>query len=632
MRGWMRWLTAGWALGVSTQAAALSEADFLAELPLVLSPSRLSQSLADSPSAITVIDRDMIRAAGITQVPDALRMVPGFAVAHQDGHLTTLSYHGLGDGFARRFQVLIDGRSVYSPDFGQVYWRNLPLALEDIDRIEVVRGPASASYGANAFLGVINIITRSDEDGARMGVMAGAGGREYRELSARVGAAGDAGSWRLSAGQRADDYYEVLPDDVRDRYADGRGDWRISEADTLSVMAGAANTRIDDEAQAGQVFPVEVNSAYGQLVWQRIFDSGAETRLSYNITQQTYDDTLDFGGDPPPLDLGFSTRRQNLTAAWYPVPTPDLRTVLGAEYRLDEVQSRFYYNQEDAIKEQSWRVYGNGEWRLAPAWLVNAGAMLESYQAREPEVSPRLTLHYQPHPTQSFRIAYNLGYRVPTYYELYGQNEIDFGFGPDALLILPDDLESERIISREIGWWQAWPGAGLTFDLRAFYDDYSNLIDFAEMPFSDGQDDLAYQFFNAGNATVKGVEFQLEWKPAPRTRVHFAPSWVRIDSDNPDWSDSAPSYAFSLLAEHGLNQHWWLSGLWNRSAPFTWMGAGGRIDAANRLDLRVAWRGQASGVPVEVALIGRHVLGGDEEFYPTIESERQALLQFRAGF
>lgn len=619
------------ALSVSAQAAALSEADFLAELPLVLSPSRLSQTLADSPSAVTVIDRDMIRAAGITQLPDVFRLVPGFSVARQDGHIATLSYHGLGDGYARRFQVLIDGRSVYSPDFGQVYWRNLPLSLEDIDRIEVIRGPAAASYGANAFLGVINILTRPDEGGVRAGVMAGAGGRSYRELGARVGVAGDAGSWRLSVGQRADDYYEGVPDDVQDRYADGRGDWRINGADTLSVMGGVADSRLDDDAAAGQAFPVKVHSAYGQVVWQHIFDGGAETRLGYNFTRQTYGDTLDLGF-PPLLDLGFSTRRQNLTAAWNFALNPSVRAALGAEYRLDDVQSRFYYNQAEAIQERSWRVYGSGEFRLAPQWLVNAGAMLESTHAGKRELSPRLTLHYQPRPTRSFRIGYNLGYRVPTYYELFGQNEIDFGLGPDALLILPDDLQSERIVSREIGWWQAWPSAGMTFDLRAFYDDYSNLIDFAEVAFADGQDGLAYQFFNAGDATVKGVEFQLEWKPAARTRVRLAPSWVRVQAGNPDWRDSAPSYAFSLLAEHGLNQNWWLSGLWNQSAALSWLTAGGQVEHANRLDLRVAWRGKASGMPLEVALIGRHVLGGDAEFVPSRETEPQALLQFRAGF
>ncbi len=637
MGGRWGWLGAGCGLlCASVQAAALNEADFLAELPMVLTPSRLSQTLADSPSAVTVIDRDMIRAAGITQLPDALRMVPGFTVARQDGLVATMNYHGLGDGYSRRFQVLIDGRSVYSPDFGQVYWRNLPISLEDVDRIEVIRGPAAASYGANAFLGVINILTRADEGGTRAGVMVGAGERSYRELNARVGAAGEAGHWRLSVGQRADDYYEAddygtVADDLRDQYADGRGDWFINDTDTLSVMGGVANTRLDDDIDAGLTYPVKVQSGYGQVVWQRVYESGAETRLSYNYTQQSYGDLLDLGGAP--LDLGFSTQRQNLTAAWNVSAGPSVRAALGAEYRMDEVESPFYYNQVEPIRENSWRVYGNGEFRLAPEWLVNAGAMLESTHAGEEEVSPRLTLHYQPHLTQSFRVAYNLGYRVPTYYELYGENVLDFGFGPDTLLILPDSLKSERIVSREIGWWQAWPASGLTLDMRAFYDQYTNLIDFAEVPFADGQDDLAYQFFNAGDATVKGVEFQVEWKPAARTRIRFAPSWVRIRADNPDWEDSAPSYAFNLLAEHGLSQNWWVSGLWNRNAGFRWLGAGGEVEGANRLDLRLAWRGATSGTPLEVALIGRHLLGGDAEFVPTRETDgQQVLLQFRAGF
>lgn len=617
-------------LCASAQAAALSEADFLAELPLVLSPSRLHQSLADSPSAVTVIDQDMIRAAGITELPDVFRLVPGFSVARQDGHIATLSYHGLGDGYSRRFQVLIDGRSVYSPDFGQVYWRNLPLSLQDIDRIEVIRGPAAASYGANAFLGVINILTRSDAGGVRMGVVTAVGQRSYRELGARVGAAGEAGQWRLSVGQRADDYYKDVPDDVRDQYADGRGDWRISDADTLSVMGGVANSRLDDDAAAGQIYPVKVQSAYGQVVWQRIFESGAETRLSYNVTQQDYGDLLDLGAAP--LDLGFSTRRQNLTAAWNVSAAPSVRVALGAEYRLDEVQSAFYYNQAAAIEENSWRVYGNGEFRLAPKWLVNAGAMLESTHAGQREVSPRLTLHYQPRPTQSFRIGYNRGYRVPTYYELLGQNVADFGFGPDTLLILPDSLKSERIVSRELGWWQAWPHAGLTLDMRAFYDRYTHLIDFAEVPFVDGQDDLAFQFFNAGDATVKGVEFEFEWKPAARTRIRFAPAWVRIQADNPDWRHSAPPYSFNLLAEHGFGPNWWLSGLWNKSGAFGWLGAGGRVDGENRLDLRLAWRSKATGIPLEVALIGRRLLGGDAEFDSQLKTEPQALLQLRVGF
>lgn len=628
----MRWGMAwGGLLGAASALGAITEADYLADMPVVLSPMRLSQPVADSPSAVTVIDRDMIRASGATQVLDVFRLVPGFSVAYQDGHIGTLTYHGLGDSYARRFQVLIDGRSVYSPDFGQVYWRNLPLALEDIDRIEVIRGPASASYGANAFMGVINILTRADEDGARMGVMAGTGERGYRELGARVGRAGEAGSWRLSAGQRADDYYPDVADDVRDRYADVRGDWRITQADTLGVRGGVAHSRLDADAAAGQTYPVNVHSAYGQVSWTRVHKADAETRLAYDLTRQTYDDALDLGGTSP-LDLGFSTLRQNLSAGWKGAWGSRARAALGTEYRLDEVRSRFYYNQASSIREHSWRVYGNGEYRLAPRWLLNAGAMWESTHAGRREISPRATLHFQPHPTRSFRIGFNRGYRVPTYYELFGQNEADFGLGPDVLLVRPDRLKSERIVSRDLGWWQAWPRAGITLDMRAFYDSYTNLIDFAEVPVADGRDNLAYRFFNAGHADLRGVEFQIEWRPADRTRVQLTPVWMRIRSANPDWRNSAPPYAFSLLAEHGFDRNWWISGVWNKSAALTWLGAGGRVDGANRLDLRLAWRGNPSGTPLEVAVVGRHLLGTEAEFEPTREAERQALLQVRAGF
>jgi iron complex outermembrane receptor protein len=609
----------------------MSEADFLADLPVVLSPSRLVQPLADSPSAVTVIDRDMIRAAGITQVIDVFRLVPGFSVARQDGLIGTLSYHGLGDGASRRFQVLIDGRSVYSPDFGQVFWRNLPLSLEDIERIEVIRGPASASYGANAFLGVINILTRSGEDSTHAGVMARVGERDYREWSARVGGAGEAGSWRVSAGQQADNYYAKAADAVRDRYADLRGDWHLTGVDTLTLQTGVSYSKEAIDVTWGRPFPVNQHSAHGQVSWQRVHDSGAETRLAYNLSQQSIGDTVDLG-TATPLDIGISTRRQNLTAAWNGALSTSIRAALGAEYRVDEVQSRFYYNKAAPISESSWRMYGNGEYRLAPQWLLNTGAMLETSHTGKREFSPRITLHYQPRLTQSFRLGYNLGYRVPTYYELFGQNEADFGAGPDALLILPDSLKSERIISREIGWWQAWPAAGVTLDMRAFADHYNNLIDFANVPFADGQDNLAYQFFNAGEATLKGVEFQVEWKPTVGTRIRFTPAWMDVGADRPAWRESVPHYSLSLLAEHALSEHWRLSGVWNKSAALRWLGAGSLVDGASRLDMRLAWQGKPAGTPLEIAMIGRHLLGGEAEFISTLETERQALLQIRIGF
>jgi iron complex outermembrane receptor protein len=138
---------------------------YFTDIPVVLSVTRLAQPKSDAPAAITVIDRSTIEASGIREIPELMRLVPGFQVGHDYGDVlapeqTPVTYLGYSDQFSRKMQVLVDGRSVYDPMYGGVRWSELGLLLDDIDRIEVIRGPNAASYGSNAFLGVINIITR----------------------------------------------------------------------------------------------------------------------------------------------------------------------------------------------------------------------------------------------------------------------------------------------------------------------------------------------------------------------------------------------------------------------------------------------------------------------------------------
>ena len=142
----------------------LSEEDFFYELPLVLSLARLAQPADEARIATTVIDRHMIEASGATEIFEVLRLVPGMSVAYQDSVFPTASYHGLSSSYSRRMQVLIDGRSVYDPAVGDLLWQSVPVALDNIERIEVIRGPSASSHGANSFLGVISITTRRPSD------------------------------------------------------------------------------------------------------------------------------------------------------------------------------------------------------------------------------------------------------------------------------------------------------------------------------------------------------------------------------------------------------------------------------------------------------------------------------------
>ncbi|MFZ0107559.1 MAG: Plug domain-containing protein, partial [Thiobacillus sp.] len=118
-------------------AGTLSEADYFAEQPVVLSASRLSQPVNRAPAAVTVITREMIEASGFRHLVDVLRLVPGMVVGWQGGNTAAASYLGLADGFPRSMQIMVDGRSVYSPSYGNTFWRGIPVTLDDVDRIEV---------------------------------------------------------------------------------------------------------------------------------------------------------------------------------------------------------------------------------------------------------------------------------------------------------------------------------------------------------------------------------------------------------------------------------------------------------------------------------------------------------------
>ena len=135
--------------------------------PMILSASRLKQARSETPASVTSIDAQLIESLGIATIPEALRLVPGMVVGYDhsnEGHSSSISYHGTEMEPAIRQQVLIDGRSVYLPGLARVKWEMLPITVDDIAKIEIIRGPGSATYGANAFLGVINIITKHPND------------------------------------------------------------------------------------------------------------------------------------------------------------------------------------------------------------------------------------------------------------------------------------------------------------------------------------------------------------------------------------------------------------------------------------------------------------------------------------
>jgi iron complex outermembrane receptor protein len=178
-------------------------------LPQVLTATRLKQSPAAVPGSMTVIDSALIHASGARDISELLRLVPGMMVGNINGNQAAVNYHGTNATQARRMQVLIDGRSVYRAGLATVDWSDIPVAMEDIERIEVFRGPNTVSYGANALMAVVNIITRrpADSHGTRMKVTQGQ--RGINDFYASQGMGWEDGDLRLSLSGQQDDGFDT---------------------------------------------------------------------------------------------------------------------------------------------------------------------------------------------------------------------------------------------------------------------------------------------------------------------------------------------------------------------------------------------------------------------------------------
>lgn len=167
------------------------------DYPVVITPTRLKQALADVPASVTILTAETLRLHGVTSVVDALRLVPGMAVMRSTSHDYKINYHGTNTSQPRRMNVLVDGISVYKSGLSRVDWPTLPVSIEDIDRIEVTRGSNSSAYGPNSMMAIINILTRHPKDVDRGMMAMSLDSHDDARVTLRM--AGDLGSWHVRA-------------------------------------------------------------------------------------------------------------------------------------------------------------------------------------------------------------------------------------------------------------------------------------------------------------------------------------------------------------------------------------------------------------------------------------------------
>jgi iron complex outermembrane receptor protein len=630
--------------------AAVSENDFLDDLPVVLSASRLSQPVSDAPAAVTVIDRDMIRASGFRDIPELLRLVPGFSVAYTGDNTWTAGYHGLADAFSRRFQVLVDGRSIYSPHYGTVYWTDLPLSIDDIERIEVVRGPNAAVHGANAFVAVINIITKTAAQVPGEFVSMQVGEQDMRGLTVRHGGGDAALRYRLTASAQQRDRFER---DVTDKPANSKDNGRYFEAGKTYFVNGRVDWQLAPDSDAMAQFglsrgdwragsrtvnprsalePIEQDSraAYLQLAYHKVESERREWRVQAYHTQNRFDaDTRANLGGTVVVDQYLLQTRSNIELQVNEQWAPALRAVWGGEVRQETVKSPQNYNSGKTLRGELARAFGNLEWRPGERVLLQGGAMLEQHYFTGTDISPRAAANFTLAPGHVVRLGISRAYRSPTFFEEEGNQVFvrETGALADVFTVPSDGLAPERILSREIGYVGYWRPARLEFDVRLFQDKINDFIGQQKANFVPDPGSIIsrneFKYENLGTVRSRGGEFQLRWQPTGALDVsaHYARVFLSADTSrenyNVDIPQSAPRNNWGLLASYRLDGGWETSlGVW-RSDAMIWLTEGDITRAYTRVDARLARRWTWQGYEVEAALVGQNLGEDYEEFRDT---------------
>ncbi len=602
----------------SLDDAGFGDIDPLLSLPVVLTVTRLPQNLLETPASLTVIDRPMIEATGATSVPDVLRLVAGIQVGHAGSTRTVVTYHGLSDEWARRVQVLIDGRSVYLPTYGGVEWFDLPLVLEDVDRIEVVRGPNGVSYGANSFKAVINIVTRHTGLTAGNDVKVQYGDDNYRRTVVRSqGGDGELG-YRISYEHQSDDGFAPVYLPNRDKPYDHndkkltdkvafRTDYRAGINDYLTADFGASlGMRGRGYLTSGHAtnWPVEVEPAYdadmqrqyGHFRWNRILSSADEFKVNVSYERSEHQGEYEtallsdiFDVDPSTIPLMFpgvvdqklsasqdyAEKRYNIEFENSIKIRDDLRTVWGVEARYDEVVSASLVGTEKPIGKKLYRLFGHVEWVLDDDYRVNLGGMVESTSITDTNFSPRIAVNYLFNNSHAMRISYTRAYRNPAFLEEYA----DFSFFQTTdgskmaqLWKSPGGLEPEEMSAYELGFMGYLGSEASHYDFKFFREELRNLITPIEdysysqpHPALDGILQAAI-FRNGDWVDITGWEFQLKHKTSEDTTVSMGFSYaltqgIRSREIYPDLTeyvsnvaDYVPSYTASYMLDHDFGR------------------------------------------------------------------------------
>lgn len=587
----------------------------------VTSVSKRPQGLSEVPAAVYVLSAEEIENSGARTIPEALRLVPGLHVARVDGQRWAITARGFNGVVADKMEVLIDGRSVYSPLFSGVFWDSQDVFMPDLERIEVIRGPAAALWGSNAVNGVINIVTRTAADSQGPTAYVGGGIEQEGFAGLRYGGrAGATGYWRAYAqAWQRDGQMRMDGSDAHDaieRVQGGfRADWeRGRDRYTLQGDAYAGEFEFDDPNLNPDGRDNHQDGHNLLARWQRLF--GPQSQLSLQLywdhTERVQQGSFGEERDTYDIELKHSFAwGQRHTLVW------------GAGYRVsrDEQANPPLILFTPAEREvRSANFFVNDEIRLREDTALTLSARIEDNEFTGIDTQPSVRLSHTFSERTMAWAAWSQALRLP--------NRLD----NDVLVPIPEfgargnpDFESEEVRVHELGLRHAL-SRELSMEASAYYNDYAELR--GVEPAAPPEIPL---IVNNYEGEARGAELTLRWLATPSLTLHAAYAWFDLDLEPQGNSqDVMTELTEDTAPEHlaWLRWDWRPDARWRVGGQLRYVGEVPRyaVDAYTELDLELGLR---LAPDWELSLVGQDLLSPSHAEWGEADSqvERAAYLQ-----
>jgi len=602
----------------------------------ISSVAKKSQPLSHSAAAIYVITHEDIQKMGYTTIPDALRVVPGLHVAQIDANKWAITARGFNDRFANKLLVLMDGRTLYTPLYSGVYWDVQDTVMEDIERIEVIRGPGGTLWGANAVNGVINIITRQANQ-TTDGLAAVNIGNQEKSVTIRQGNKfsetldGRAYAKFFDRNNFVNAQNNESPDTWDMRLAGFRFDWQQSASDALTFQGDIYQSHASQVVNLTTLTPPGNTQALDNYTssgtnlmfkWHETLSNQSERsiKLYYDQTER---DEIVLASEIKTFDVEAQHR--------FPINQQhELTWGIGYRHVSDQLEDSFTVQfSDDRISTEKFSLFAQDEIKISKDYTLTIGSKFEHNDYSGFEAQPSMRMLWQASDKDSVWGAVSRAVRTPSRSHSDIQINVTAQPGPPVPKLISiignKAYDAEDLIAWEIGY-RGQPREKTTLDITGFYHLYQHLSSrepstptIVTTP-SPTHIHISRILQNGMKGESYGIEVTSGWQAAKNWRLNAGATWLKLNltarsnsndtSTEKDTEGKNPEYQYHLRSQLNLSSKL----TWNTAFYYVDEITTYQVPAYTRVDTVLEWRYSSE---IEVSFVGNNIFNQHHKEYST---------------